>query len=75
MSTGRFTAQSGWKPGRTIWYVVADLTDPAAEPFAVLRVDTTIRREGGVEGTVVSLHWQREEAERIAHEFNNGPLN
>ena len=59
---------------RTIWYAVADLTNPAAEPFAVMSVDTSIRREGGVEGTVVSLHWQREEAERIVHEFNNGPL-
>jgi hypothetical protein len=60
---------------RTIWYVVGDLTNPVAEPYAVLSVDTSIRRGGGVEGTVVSLHWQREEAERIVHEFNNGPLN
>lgn len=59
---------------RTVWYVVGDLHDPAAEPFAVFRVDTTVRREGGVEGTVVSLHWRREEAERVVHEFNNGPL-
>ena len=60
---------------RTIWYAVADLKNPAAEPFAVLSVDTSIKREGGVEATVVSIHWQREEAERIVHEFNNGPLN
>lgn len=59
---------------RTIWYAVADLTSPAAEPYAVLSVDTSIKRDNGVEGTVVSLHWQREEAERIVHEFNNGPL-
>ena len=59
---------------RTVWYVVADLTNPNAEPFAVLSVDTSIRRDGGVEGTVVSVHWKREEAERIVHEFNNGPL-
>jgi hypothetical protein len=58
-----------------VWYVVADLRTPAAEPFAVLRVDTSIKREGGVEGTVVSVHWRREEAERIVHEFNDGPLN
>lgn len=51
---------------QTVWYVVADLTDPVAEPFAVLSVDTSIRREGGVEGTVVSLHWQRAEAENAA---------
>lgn len=62
-------------PQRTVWYLVADLKKPAAEPFAVISVDTTVRRESGVEGTVVSLHWQREEAERIVHEFNNGPLN
>ena len=60
---------------RTVWYLVGDLTEPAAEPFAVFRVDTSVQREGGVEGTVVSLHWQREEAERIVHEFNNGPRN
>lgn len=59
---------------RTVWYLVADLTEPAAEPFAVISADVSVRREGGVEGTVVSLHWRREEAERVAHEFNNGPL-
>jgi hypothetical protein len=59
---------------RTVWYVVADLNSPAAEPFAVMSVDTSIKRDGGVEGTVVSLHTIREEAERIVHEFNNGPL-
>lgn len=59
---------------RTTWYVVADLTNPQAEPYAVLSVDTSVRRDDGVEGTVVSLHWQRAEAERIVHEFNNGPL-
>lgn len=60
---------------RTIWYAVGDLINPAAEPFAVFSIDTSIKREVGVEGTVVSLHWQREEAERVVHEFNNGPLN
>lgn len=61
---------------RKVWYMVGDLTDPAAEPFAVFRVDTSVRDElGALEGTVVSLHWQREEAERVVHEFNNGPLN
>lgn len=58
---------------RTIWYVVADLREPAAEPFAVLSVDTSIRRDNGVEATVVSVHWRREEAESIVHSFNNGP--
>lgn len=55
---------------RTVWYMVGDLTNPAAEPFAVFKVDTSIRREGGVEGTVVSLHWQREEAERVVRGLN-----
>jgi len=59
---------------RVIWYAVVNLINPAAEPFAVISVDTSVRREGGLEATVVSLHWQREEAERIVHEFNNGPL-
>ncbi len=59
---------------RTVWYVVGDLCTPGAEPYCVMSVDTSIKREGGVEGTVVSLHWQREEAERIVQEFNNGPL-
>lgn len=60
---------------QTIWYLVGDVTNPGAEPFAVFRVDTSIKREGGVEGTVVSLHWQREEAERIAHELGGAVLN
>jgi hypothetical protein len=58
----------------TVWYAVFDLESPEAEPFALLSVDTSVKRGNGVEGTVVSLHWQREEAERIAYEFNNGPL-
>lgn len=66
----------GGREPRAVWYLVADLTEPAAEPFAVISADTSARCDGGgVEGTVVSLHWQREEAERVAHEFNNGPLN
>lgn len=61
---------------RTVFYLVGDVTSPTAlERFAVFRVDTSIKRDGGVEGTVISLHCQREEAERIAHVFNNGPLN
>lgn len=60
---------------RTVWYVVADITIPtSAEPFVLMSVDTSVRRDKGCEGTVISLHWLREEAERIAHEFNNGPL-
>lgn len=59
---------------RRVWYMVADLTDPKAEPFAVFSVDTGVIREGVVEGAVVSLHWRREEAERIVREFNDGPV-
>lgn len=58
---------------RTIWYAVADLTNPEAEPFAVLSIDTTVAHEGGVEGTVVSLHWSRDEAQRITDTFNEAP--
>lgn len=57
---------------RTVWYVVGELKNPSPEPFCVMSVDTSIRREGGVEGTVVSLHMVKEEAERIVHEFNDG---
>jgi hypothetical protein len=33
---------------QTVWYVVADLTNPGdAEPFAILSVDTSVKREGG----------------------------
>jgi hypothetical protein len=60
--------------GRTVWYAVADITIPGAEPFAVVSINTAAKRDGGVEGTVVSLHWLREHAERVVHEFNNGPL-
>lgn len=46
--------------GQTIWYQVADLNNPSAEPFMVLRVDTSVRRGTGVEAEVVSLHWTRD---------------
>ena len=59
---------------RTIWDVVVELRNPSPEPFAVLRVDTTKMRDGGIEGTVISLHMMKEEAERIVHEFNGGTV-
>jgi len=52
-----------------IWYQVVTLNRPAAEPFVVVRVDVSVRREGGVEGTVESLHWARDEAEARAQEL------
>lgn len=62
-------------PGsRTVWYVLAELRNPSPEPFAVLSADTTQRDGCGIVGTVVSLHMFREEAERVVHEFNEGPL-
>jgi len=60
---------------RTIWYAVADLTQPKAEPFMVVSVDTSVKSGKGVEGTIVSLHWTREEAELIVHRFNGQPVN
>lgn len=59
---------------RTIWYALIELRNPQPEPFAVMSVDITAKRDGGLEGTIVSLHDLREEAERVVHEFNNGPL-
>ena len=47
---------------RTIWYEVFDLKHPAAEPFVVLRIDTSVHRNG----EVVSLHWNRDEAKAHA---------
>jgi hypothetical protein len=55
---------------RTIWHVVAKLINPAAEPFAVFRVDTTIRKGDGVEGEVMSLHYSEQEAEARAAELD-----
>ncbi len=55
---------------RTIWYIVSDMYSPKVEPFAVIRVDMSECHGDAVEGTVVSLHWEREEAERIVAEFN-----
>lgn len=46
--------------------MVADLTNPVAEPSAVISVDPTDRIEGGCKVTVISLHWTREEAEAAA---------
>jgi len=59
---------------RTIWYVLCELRNPSPEPFAVLSVDITAREGDGLVATIVSLHALREEAERIVHEFNEGPL-
>lgn len=55
---------------RTIWHMVADLHNPRAEPFAVIRADTSIRNGDGVEGTVVSVHWSREEAEKVCRDLD-----
>lgn len=55
---------------QTIWYQVADLNNPSAEPYMVLRIDTSVRRGTGVEGEVVSLHWTRDEADTRAAELS-----
>lgn len=59
---------------RTVWYILAELRNPGPEPFAVLSADITKHRDGGIVSTVISLHMVKEEAERIIHEFNEGPL-
>jgi hypothetical protein len=51
---------------RTIFYEVAELTEPTAEPFMVVRINVEERKEGGVEGTIQSLHWTREQAQQSA---------
>lgn len=50
----------------SVYFLVGDVIKPAPEPFMVLRVDTAVRRENGVEGTVQSLHITREEADAEA---------
>ena len=62
-------------PTRTIFYEVADLIKPAAEPFMVVRIDVAIRKGAGCEGTVMSLHWQRNEAEARARELSEEEAN
>ena len=56
---------------RTIWFVVADLTAPSGEPFAVLKVDTAKPSNNGVEATVESLHWSREVAAQVAAQLQS----
>lgn len=51
---------------RRIWHLVADATDPGPLPYIVIRIDTSVRCHAGVEGTVVSVHASRVEAEAIA---------
>lgn len=59
---------------RTIWHLVADLHSPTAEPFAVIRADTSIRSGSGIEGEVISLHWTREAAEAVARVLDGEKL-
>lgn len=54
---------------RTIFYEVAELNNPADEPFMVVRIDVAARRGNGVEGVVQSLHRTREEASARAKEL------
>lgn len=49
------------------YLVVADLTNPQAEPFAVLSVDPTKRVGDGVQAIIVSLHSTRAEAEAAVY--------
>ena len=53
-----------------IWHGVFDLYNPSPEPYAVIRVDSDKRSGSGVEGTIVSLHLDRAEAQRIADGLN-----
>ena len=54
-----------------IHFAVADLDPPCREPFAVLKIDTDCRIGGGVKATVVSLHWERDEAGLYAEKLGS----
>ena len=49
------------------YLVVCDLTNPQAEPFAVLSIDPTQREGNGCKAIVMSLHWTRAEADAVVH--------
>lgn len=51
---------------KTVFYEVADLDEFENEPYALIRIDTEKRAGNGCEGTVVSLHWTRQEASEEA---------
>jgi hypothetical protein len=59
---------------RTIWHMVAELHNPQPEPFAVIRADTSVRKGNGVEGTVISVHMRRDEAEKICRDLDGEKL-
>jgi hypothetical protein len=54
---------------RSIFYEVAKLTKPTAEPFMVMRIDVSNRQADGVEGIIQSLHWTHDEADARAKEL------
>lgn len=58
------------RPPRHLYFAVADLVAPAAEPFAVVRIDTSKPVDGGAEGIVDSLHWSRDVADLTAANLN-----
>jgi hypothetical protein len=55
----------------TIFFIVADITAPAPEPFMVLRVDVEKRIGDGVEGVVISKHMTRAAATAAASDLQN----
>lgn len=55
----------------TVHYAVAELTDPLAEPYAVVRIDTGRRIGTGVKGRIESLHWSAMDAERAATDLTD----
>lgn len=55
---------------RTVFFAVADLTEPVAEPYAVLRIDTDKRIGSGVQARIESLHWSRDVAQQISDDLN-----
>ncbi len=56
-----------------VFYEVATLDDPVvAPPFAVIRIATDKRVDGGCEGVVVSLHRTTEAAKEAARRALEG---
>lgn len=53
-----------------IWHCVFDVYVPSPEPFMVVRVDTDKGSGEGVEGIIISLHMDHDEAQRIADGLN-----
>lgn len=69
--TGADASFAPRRPRPKSMLVVADLDNPAAEPFAVIAVHPELREGTGCKATVVSLHWTRANAEAEVERSGN----